>query len=89
MQHCSTKGWKTERVARHYLEAATSASFKTPKRKRDGGSERERDGSYAMWRLDHTGVFYEAGFLLASTCHCPRPLRKNLLRANRGRFEVQ
>ena len=40
-------GWKTERVARYYIGATTSA-VATSKGKRDAGSRRERDNSYAI-----------------------------------------
>ena len=35
-------GWKTERVARYYIGATTSASVKAAKGGRDEGSRRER-----------------------------------------------
>ena len=41
-------GWKTERVSRYYIGAATSASAEAAKGRRDGDSRRERDNSYAI-----------------------------------------
>ena len=41
-------GWKTERVARYYIGATTIASVEAAKGRRDGGSRRERDDSYAI-----------------------------------------
>ena len=40
-------GWKTERVTPYYIGATTGA-VATSKGKRDGGSRRERDDSYAI-----------------------------------------
>ena len=39
-------GWKTERVARYYIGAASSASATIAKRKREESSRRETDGRY-------------------------------------------
>ena len=41
-------GWETERVARYYIGATTSASVEAAKGIRDGVSRRERDNSYAI-----------------------------------------
>ena len=40
--------WKTERVARYYIAATTSASVEAAQGRRDGGSRREREHSYAI-----------------------------------------
>ena len=42
-----TGGWKTQRVAGHYIGATTSAAA-TFEGKRDWGSRRERDNGYAI-----------------------------------------
>ena len=42
-------GWKTERVARYYIESTTSAGANSEaKGKRDAGFQRARDNSYAI-----------------------------------------
>ena len=41
-------GWETERVTRYYIGVTTSTTVETAKGRRDGGSRRERDNSYAI-----------------------------------------